>query len=777
MAEVSHSGFDDCLDGCLHKLLTQLLSARFGPRLAKKDNSFLFTQTQDNNGGESIGSHTPQILSLEALGIIKAPISDCYLCVDVDAAILVIKDMRPSLSCVNENTDSWDDDSVGGFIFGIARNRPNPTQWEALPRRQMRTLQSGDLVCTSLLESSDQHGPSPVGIVLEYKKSYRSENFKIDDSSDSSRTRNDSPVANSHPSSPVAKEIFSQAVSPIPSSHSIKTQPPLTQFPLTQPSQPSQLSQPISQLNNFKQENDEASLDSQGRGDKVNDQVETGGEQDSDKTTEIPSVEANGESNTMLATQPDADSSDDETTLGDDGDKEVGKLDVDTTGAQQQVEEGKENSTIDGESIPMEVLADCKDGEQKKMSVTVESDNVDAQGVGDEQNIPPAKDVGRVSSEKKNSEANAVKADNFDAQEIGDQQIVLPAKDLESEVFSPTLCGETEDPPVPGSKDTQSSESLLSPPKGSPKIDSSVATASTENQKCKGGDCENGVLAASATEGVSREMPEGRASGKVDSKADVVKNGLNEDEDDGSETDVSEVLLSEAPTAKASTEKQKSPSKSMQEAASSPASNHRQEQDSSDVTSPEDDAKNLHMKSDSKYLQQQAIASPLVNTRLQRQDSSEVTSPEDDTKNPPVKLNTVVERKQDNIESKENPIGTEDLPSDSSENEQTQLPVSKKRAAESSETVVPTTPATKRKRITRHDPSGKATRGTPVVESTPQIHSTRKRGRQSSRAGSPSPDEEEQSIRIMTTGVKLSNSQKAVSICLKVHHTSYDLLT
>ena len=682
-------------------------------RLMKKEeaNSIL-DFTQDRQG--SIGSCTPLILSLEALGTIAAPTKDCYLCIDVDEAILVVKDMRLPSSCSkrksNDIDDSnSDDDSVCGL--GLARRLPGPTQWESVPRRQMRTLESGDRLCTSLIQTSNGFQPSPDGLILEYRKTYRKDTTKMDDSSDPLHfAKNDSPVAKKYTGqtspqddTPASNSVKTQPLTQLsqpnflangvnddtPASNSVKTQP------MTQLSQPNLLSSGV------KAESDEAPEDLEEKSDKKDDPMDTVSDDGSDKSVEIVVAKSNGESmgspnvgiSTMFATQPNADLSDDDTTLGDEDDEEK-KLDVAEEGEETTEKVVQKVARTEDTDTAMETLSN--DGDGAPLAAT--------------------------------QPAEAVESEIGDVRGKGSDQAKPPTMDAESEVFSPTLCGETEDPPIPSSKDTQTSEPLLTPAKegncsqqsdrSEPKL--IEAGAAVEDQHMKDADEGKHVSLSDddAKSGIQVPVSSSKGSSNLcETKVDGADRDPREESDDGSETDVSEVLLSEAPIPTAYAEK-------------------------SNAKSPIDAKKPAMLGDDGSRPHEDSAANG-------------------------------EEEKKDNGNNCE-PTSDDGVQSDSTEEKDTMVPNPRKREAESSETVIPATP--KRPRTTQKDTeipasitSSRRRKNLPLSESTPQNHSTRKRGRDNCRTGSPATNDLEQSIRVMTTGVQLSNAQKNVSIRFKIY--------
>lgn len=89
------------------------------------------------------------ILSLSSVGESVNVSNNCYLCLDVDGKLMAMKDMRPP--------SSKDDYPPLGL------SRANRSDWELLPRRQLRILQPGDRICTAYEQGS------PNGLVMEYQ--------------------------------------------------------------------------------------------------------------------------------------------------------------------------------------------------------------------------------------------------------------------------------------------------------------------------------------------------------------------------------------------------------------------------------------------------------------------------------------------------------------------------------------------------------------------------------------------------------------------------------
>lgn len=146
----------------------------------------------------------PTVLSLAHLGggcsiMEEAPTDDCYICFDVDGSLLAVKDMR---SWPSTTTNEAAADPTDGYPHSSTAPSPNGTmgmlcrgkdRWDVLPRRQIKLLQPGDQLCTSLIvkprpewEESDPsaaaraaafarewEGTKAGGLVLEYQYSAR----------------------------------------------------------------------------------------------------------------------------------------------------------------------------------------------------------------------------------------------------------------------------------------------------------------------------------------------------------------------------------------------------------------------------------------------------------------------------------------------------------------------------------------------------------------------------------------------------------------------------
>jgi hypothetical protein len=131
------------------------------------------------------------ILSLSALGFVDAPSDDCYLCIDVDDTALTIKDWRLPNPHHNENhnhhhdsnsnnNNATSEDDEGDECLGFARGVEIPVLWQRLPRRTMKSLLPRDLFCTSTVNGpAGEVIPGPQSIVLEYRRSLRGEEKKI----------------------------------------------------------------------------------------------------------------------------------------------------------------------------------------------------------------------------------------------------------------------------------------------------------------------------------------------------------------------------------------------------------------------------------------------------------------------------------------------------------------------------------------------------------------------------------------------------------------------
>jgi hypothetical protein len=128
-------------------------------RLLLKEGSSVLDHTQgtQNNKDSQDKSKSiyPSIVSLSNTGgSFNAPSDECYICIDLDGNFLAIKDMRSPVH-TTVSTESQ---------LGILRK--NSDNWEILPRRQLRILNTGDKICTSVVDGKPDF---PDGQVLKYK--------------------------------------------------------------------------------------------------------------------------------------------------------------------------------------------------------------------------------------------------------------------------------------------------------------------------------------------------------------------------------------------------------------------------------------------------------------------------------------------------------------------------------------------------------------------------------------------------------------------------------
>ena len=152
----------------------------------------------------------PSVVSVARSGVVEPhwPSKDCFICLDVDHKNVFIKDMRlpppngiatsfkSSISArrqqqqqrhqQHQEQEQSQELSQDSYLSSSMISTTDPAQhvrreqehlegplgilvsgtWEALPRRQIKLLQPGDKICTSL----DLENPAPNGLVFEYRR-------------------------------------------------------------------------------------------------------------------------------------------------------------------------------------------------------------------------------------------------------------------------------------------------------------------------------------------------------------------------------------------------------------------------------------------------------------------------------------------------------------------------------------------------------------------------------------------------------------------------------
>lgn len=137
-------------------------------RLLQKEGRSILDDTQNTQEllDESQSSTVyPSIVALSNVGIVEAPSLDCFICIDLDGVTLAVKDMRnpstserrPSDSDMRQRRISQNTCSQLGLY------RRQKGYWEVLQRRRLRILSPGDRICTSI------EGGKPGGLCLEYQ--------------------------------------------------------------------------------------------------------------------------------------------------------------------------------------------------------------------------------------------------------------------------------------------------------------------------------------------------------------------------------------------------------------------------------------------------------------------------------------------------------------------------------------------------------------------------------------------------------------------------------
>jgi hypothetical protein len=236
-------------------------------RLLHKEGHSILDNTQDMSQQSPL---YPSIVSLSSVGFLDAPSTDCYICVDLDGDTLAIKDMRLS---ENREDDDEDDDPKASNQLGIARK--GETGWEVLPRRQLRIIHLGDRLCTSLISGM------PEGLIFEYTISAKKQHAVFCAENEETPMSREGLGMLTQPQDDMSEEMDTQ------------TEPTPVKSDL------------VTELVALNDNNSKAS------------------DYDSDKTVDIMTQNSYGvssiqvSSSVVLCTQPKEDCSDDETTLGD----------------------------------------------------------------------------------------------------------------------------------------------------------------------------------------------------------------------------------------------------------------------------------------------------------------------------------------------------------------------------------------------------------------------------------------------------------------------------
>eukprot|EP00980_Cylindrotheca_fusiformis_P007831 scaffold1669_cov129-Cylindrotheca_fusiformis.AAC.42 len=408
-------------------------------RLLQKEGRSVLDDTQCTQGtlDESQESSTvyPSIVSLSNVGILEAPSESYYICLDLDENLLAIKDMRIPSSALKGSRGA--SRSAGKPAPQLGINRKGTDEWKVLSRRQLRILVPGDRICTSLVKGI------PEGHILKY----------------------------------ISREKGSQkddVVSP-----SLLTQPNDGADDMSQDEDPTQSQATLKDGPSIK-------LEIMTNTQEVNDD-------DSDKTVDmsIQGISAGSKSTTTkpafslaLSTQPE---SDEET----DCEKENVQADVEQGSQKNETESNKEEeeshiNVADTSTDRITRQPTAKDVASIQLLDDNSGEETDVEGA--DTIYDTAKKNATASEEiddKKDNKSLAsgselhVSAEHVERQ-TSNQRNHLPAEMLNSSsstsingnsqnetsriVFSPSLCGETEDPPGLNPKATaQNSESLLSP--------------------------------------------------------------------------------------------------------------------------------------------------------------------------------------------------------------------------------------------------------------------------------------------------------------------------
>jgi hypothetical protein len=396
----------------------------------------------------------PSIVSLSNVGILEAPSDCCYICVDLDENVIAVKDMR-----IPETTLDGDDEDASSapkLSTQLGINRKHSHEWEVLPRRQLRILVPGDHICTSIVNGM------PEGHILEY--TWRDKVPHVND------------------------EILS----------------------------PTLLTQPQQDDDEMSQDEDAAKTERillGGESSKLEIMTNTQEpkDEDSDKTMDLEVGGSNAENNAnralmsiVLATQPE---SDDETDY-EDHDKPEKKLDDQHEGSQKKEQESSKNEnpkdaaanlssvnideTTEKYAASVRALVDDVDDETDVEDSSINNDvakkdfTSEQAGDKDGEKIHTAESKSQLPQDS--SEDNLVTGDNKQgndpsvpgaAHKAIENSSAVTNGNSQNEtsrvVFSPSLCGETEDPPESNPKPpAQNSASLLSPVKETDALEESV---------------------------------------------------------------------------------------------------------------------------------------------------------------------------------------------------------------------------------------------------------------------------------------------------------------
>lgn len=406
------------------------------------------TQATDVGDGSQESSLYPSIVALSNVGMLEAPSESCYICVDLDQNTLAIKDMR-----ILEASFDGDNEGTGSFArlstqLGIKRT--NADEWEVLSRRQLRILVPGDRICTSIVNGM------PYGNIMQY----------------SSREK--------------VSEANDDVVSP-----SLLTQPNEGDEKMSQDEDATQTQSTLLDDRSIKLE--------------IMTNTQELRDDDSDKTVELQHLEAHTERNTtdgvlsstVLATQPE---SDDET------DQEENAKSAKAQGKQVDKPQKTERGPNKTENLNY-IAAHASDATVKTGPGTdAESVRALVDNFGDEtdvedsnvhddaakKNTPPEKLKEKHDEKMNASDLKIASPEDFSNENLvtekskhgsrpsrEEKDSVLANGDSQNEAtgvaFSPSLCGETEDPPESNPKiPAQNSASLLSPVKEVDALEESV---------------------------------------------------------------------------------------------------------------------------------------------------------------------------------------------------------------------------------------------------------------------------------------------------------------